>query len=146
MNIDRFRHLAEACGAEIERWPAAERAAARALLASSEEAQRALGQARVLDAWLDLAAPAVDDASAARVLAAIERRLDPPPTTTWVPGAAGSTRSSVWSAAGFLALMGVCGFVLGHLELVTLWRSTAPLESGFTALVASSSPSLAWDQ
>ncbi|WP_109122531.1 hypothetical protein [Azospirillum sp. TSO22-1] len=145
MNIDRFRHLAEACGAEIERWPASERAAARALLAASEDAQRALGQARVLDAWLDLAAPAVNDADAERVLAAIERRLAPP-TTAWIPGAAGSTRRSVWSAAGFLALMGVCGFVLGQFELVTLWRSTAPQESGFTALVASSSPSLAWDQ
>lgn len=146
MNIDRFRHLAEACGGDIARWPPAERVAAHALLATSAEARRLLDDARALDALLKRAMPAVSDAQTDRVLAAIERGLDPPPVGAgWspVPGAA---RRSTWSAAGLLALMGLCGFVLGDLEIVTLWQNLAPPASGFTTLVASSSPSLAWDQ
>lgn len=145
MNIERFRHLAEAYGAEIERWPAAERAAARALPERSAEAQRALGQAGVLDAWLALAAPEIGDAQADRVLHAIEDRLDPPFATRWIPGAGVPSRS-VWPAAGFLALMGLFGFVLGDLGLVSLWPRAVTPASGFSIIVASSTPSIAWDQ
>lgn len=145
MNIDRFRHLAEARGADIARWPPAERVGAHALLAASPEARHLLDDARTLDAWLDRAMPAVSDAQAERVLAAIERRLAPPARGGWMFGS-GAVRRPTWPAAGLLAVMGLCGFVLGDLEIVTLWQNLAPPASGFTTLVASSSPSLAWDQ
>ena len=75
MNIARFRHLADACGADIARWPTAEHADATSLLARSEEAQRVLARARVLDAWIALGAPEVEDAQVERVHDAIMNRV-----------------------------------------------------------------------
>lgn len=154
MTIERFRQLAEAYGAQIERWPAADRAAARALAERSDEARRALAQARILDAWLELAAPAVDDAQVDRVFDAIQDRIDPPAAAGWIAGGwiaggwiggAGGASRSLWPAVGFLALMGLFGFVLGDLGVVSLAPRPAPA-SGFTTLVASTSFPIAWDQ
>ncbi|WP_448192414.1 hypothetical protein [Azospirillum sp. sgz301742] len=142
MNIERFRHLAEAYGAEIERWPAADQDAARALSERSGEARRVLAQGRILDAWLDLAAPEVGDAQVDRVFDAIQDRLDPPAAAAWIAGTGGAPRS-LWPTAGFLALMGLFGFVLGDLGVVSLWPAPP---SGFTSLVASTSSPIAWDQ
>lgn len=145
MNIERFRHLAEACGAEITRWPASEQAAARELAGRSPEARQALAQARILDAWLDLAAPApVSDAQADRVLRGIEARLDPP-AVPWPLLAGHDARSSAWRTAGFLALMGLSGFLLGDLGIVPLGHQEASTPT-LATLVASSSSSIAWDQ
>lgn len=61
MTPERFAHLAHAYGAQLQRWPAAERDAARQLLASDDaQANAALQQAQWLDGHLDqylLAAP-----------------------------------------------------------------------------------------
>ena len=61
MTPERFAQLAEAYGAQLQRWPAEERAAAQRLLASdAAQAQAALQQAQWLDGQLDgyrLAAP-----------------------------------------------------------------------------------------
>lgn len=54
MTPERFHHLADAYGADLRRWPAAERASAQALLAEGNvEALDALNQARWLDGLLD---------------------------------------------------------------------------------------------
>ena len=54
MTPERFTHLAEAYGADLHRWPAAERAGAQALLAEGNaEVLEALNQARWLDGLLD---------------------------------------------------------------------------------------------
>ncbi|WP_029415933.1 hypothetical protein [Brevundimonas bacteroides] len=59
MNADRMRELAEAWGGDLRRWPAAERSAAEDFAATRPEAaDRALFEARQLDAALD-AAPRV---------------------------------------------------------------------------------------
>ncbi|MCK6554813.1 hypothetical protein L6Q96_09570 [Candidatus Binatia bacterium] len=55
MPLARLRALVDAYGANPERWPAAERAAAEQLLRTSPEAQRYRDAAAGLDALLDLA-------------------------------------------------------------------------------------------
>ncbi len=82
MNLERFAILIDAYGSDAGRWPAAERRAAQALLASSAEAQQMMQEAASFDALLR--APAEIEPSAAlkaRVLA----RVAPRPTiaTTW---------------------------------------------------------------
>jgi anti-sigma factor RsiW len=54
MTPERFTHLADAYGADLHRWPATERASARALLAEGNpELVEALNEARWLDGLLD---------------------------------------------------------------------------------------------
>lgn len=111
MTISRFHHLAQVHGADIERWPAQVRAAARELLAGSPEAQRIMAEAADLDRWLDRAAHQATDAQMERLFAAIDGQLDTLPAvpTTAVPPRA----RSAWRAAGFLAGMAILGFVAG---------------------------------
>jgi hypothetical protein len=52
---DRFRKLAEAYGSELERWPSAERTAARELILKRPELRSVLKAEAELDAWLDSA-------------------------------------------------------------------------------------------
>lgn len=52
---DRFRKLAEAYGSELQRWPAAERNAARELILNRPELRACLTAEAELDAWLDSA-------------------------------------------------------------------------------------------
>jgi hypothetical protein len=107
MTPDRFRVLLDSCGADLRRWPAAERDAARALLASDPAALRAAhAEAALLDRDLDaheVAAPA----------AALIDRI------AGAAAAAGRTRSwwrvePFWPRAGW-ALTGVAGAVAGAL-------------------------------
>ena len=54
MTPERFTHLADAYGADLQRWPATERAGAQALLAEGNpELVEALNEARWLDGLLD---------------------------------------------------------------------------------------------
>jgi hypothetical protein len=60
MNAERMRDLAEAWGGDLRRWPTAEREAAEAFARiQPEAAERALFEARQLDAALDAAPRAV---------------------------------------------------------------------------------------
>lgn len=61
MMLSQFQDLVDRLGAEPEQWPAAERADATALLASSQPARQILDEARALKAALTgpaIAAPA----------------------------------------------------------------------------------------
>ncbi len=49
----RFRKLADAYGGKLERWPAAERQAARELVLKRPELRACLTEEAELDAWLD---------------------------------------------------------------------------------------------
>ena len=70
MDLERFEHLADAYGADLRRWPEAEREAARRLLAADPRAGRVLDAADVLDAFLDKAPrPAPSYALRERVIA-----------------------------------------------------------------------------
>ena len=66
MKLKRFQHLLFAYGADIGRWPEAERHAARALVASSPAAAAAQHEAARLDNALHQIEPQVSAASVAR--------------------------------------------------------------------------------
>lgn len=53
MTLEAFQHLADAYGANLERWPDAKRSAATRLLAASATARASLVEARALDRLLD---------------------------------------------------------------------------------------------
>jgi len=74
MTLERLRALIAAYGGKPSNWPAAERAAAEALLARSPEARAALAEAEPLDTLLD-AVPALAPSPALRaaVLAGMPR-------------------------------------------------------------------------
>ncbi len=125
MTLSRFHHYAQVHGADIERWPAPVRAAARVLQADSDEARRILAEAAELDRWLDRAAHQATDAQVARLLAAIDEQIDsftpadrpdtaPPPPV----------RSPWPAAAGFLVGMALLGFLAGDPAL--LYRNSEP--------------------
>ncbi len=65
MTLERMRALVAAYGGKPANWPAAERAAAEALLARSPEARAALAEAEPLDTLLD-AVPALAPSPALR--------------------------------------------------------------------------------
>ena len=108
MDIQRFEQLSAAYGADLRRWPEAEREAAASLVAGEPEASAAvLREADGLDGLLDTSRPPVPSAflreavirsarrSHARSLADAWSRL-------WLPGAAAAA-----CAAGML-----CGAIL----------------------------------
>jgi len=53
MNLQRFQQILDAYGANPQRWPMAERAAAQAFLQQSVDAQALLDEAQNIDAMLD---------------------------------------------------------------------------------------------
>ena len=55
MTLDRFEYLADAYGADLRRWPEAEREAARRLMAADPRAGVVLSEADLLDVLLDAA-------------------------------------------------------------------------------------------
>lgn len=143
MKITRFIHLTESYGAEIGRWPEAERAAARALAAESPEARRALAQARELDILLSVAEPAVGDTREERVFAAIMERVERPVPRGPVPRgpAPWTLPRGVWPAAGFLAAMAVLGVLAGG-----LFQAHSGGAGDLASLVSPPSYTIAWNQ
>lgn len=108
---ERFRHITEAYGPSPERWPAAERDAALALLdAGDVQVLVALAEARALDGMLDAHAVAAPSPELAR------RIVDSAPA---VPGRAFWRRPRIWfSGVGFVGA-GAAGVAAGAL-LVSL--------------------------
>ena len=126
MELDRFKALAAAYGGRPVRWPAAERAAAEALMARSPEAcaavlDEAAGLDDVLDSWH---APPPSADLRATVLAAAPK--------------AGVRRPRLWEAwlpgAG-LAAIGVAGVICGA-TLVSFAAADARADAIVTAAAA----------
>lgn len=98
MDLERFEHLADAYGADLRRWPEAEREAARVLMAADPRAGLVLGEADVLDALLDAAPrPTPSHVLRERVIADaagahLGRRRSPWGPFAWMSGAG-------WAAA-----------------------------------------------
>ncbi len=79
MTMTRFGALAEAYGGDLDRWPEAERGAARALLAASDAARTALAAAQHFDAALAcLPAPPPAPARLRAAVAALKPAAAPP--------------------------------------------------------------------
>ncbi len=103
MDLQRFRWLLDAYGADLERWPEAERDAARALLIRSPEAAEARRETAELDRLMWQPGPAPSTASIERVVARV------------AAAAGGVRRTALWPQVALLAGMAVLGFAAGWL-------------------------------
>jgi hypothetical protein len=110
MTPARFESLIAAYGADPARWPAAERAAAEALLARAPELRARTAQAAALDTALDRwpspAPPALDaEQLAARVSAMPQGRV--------VAFRPRRRAAALWPNAAGLAAAALAGFLIG---------------------------------
>lgn len=131
MTPDRFRTLAAIHGADLARWPHAERGAAARVLRSDPQLAAELDiEARVDDA-LRRITPAVSDERCERVAADVLDRIDrldlDPTMQPWTPP------RSLWPAMALLLCMGVLGYVAGG----TTTAEADALTPGLGELVAS---------
>ncbi|WDU65365.1 hypothetical protein LRS56_13510 [Pseudomonas poae] len=103
MTPERFVYLADAYGADLHRWPAAEQVAAQALLDSGDvNALDAVHQARWLDRRLDSHAPAFADPALIREI------RQSAPRSFW-------SRYAGWLSPAGLVGVGIAGIVTGML-------------------------------
>jgi hypothetical protein len=114
MKLERFKHLLDTHGADLERWPAARRRQAEELLAESPEAIRLWRKAAQLDDLLGKAEPRVTAASIERVMAALAN----PPLRGPRPAMIGARFGRGWAPTALLGGMALLGFVVGASELV----------------------------
>ena len=110
LDLDRLEALLEAYGADPERWPAAEREPAVALLARSAEARAMQREAARLDRMLDLAAPPTPSPE---LLADILAGASVSPWRRWA--AVLWPFGPIWKPASALVLAGLLGVATGLL-------------------------------
>lgn len=118
MKPRRFRKLLGSYGANPERWPEDERAAAVALLAASSEARALRDQAETLDRMLDTyRVDAADDRLPAQILAAPHNPAFAPAGFDPKAGRREVHWRGIWPR--FAALAGACvlGFIIGTTDL-----------------------------
>lgn len=146
MTLGRFATILEAYGADHARWPDAERDAAIAFAATSEQAGALIAEARALDLALDIAPEAqVSDALVARILATApqpqSQALGAGSTAPQARGLVdriGDTLAALWPQqsvlrpAGLLAASLSLGFFVG-MNNVT---ATAATETGDEDLIS----------
>ncbi|HEX9462856.1 MAG TPA: hypothetical protein VGB82_09675 [Alphaproteobacteria bacterium] len=120
MNPNRLKTLLDAYGADPRRWPAAERAAAQALLVSSVDARAAVQDAQRLDALLDRVPVSADAVADPALLAAIIATTVPPagrrPARPWTEAFAARFAFG-WPNFAALAAAAVVGFLIGWTDL-----------------------------
>ncbi|UKJ77933.1 hypothetical protein [Azospirillum brasilense] len=136
MTLKEFKRFADLYGGDIDRWPRTDGVDALILLENSAEARAILADAAALDALLDRAAPAVEESSVQRVMDGIAARLDAPAEAAPVPWSLSAPPMRFWPTAGFLAAMGMVGFlaaVQGILPVQT------PQANGYAEVVVTSS-------
>ncbi|NWA66323.1 hypothetical protein [Pseudomonas reactans] len=105
MTLERFAYLADAYGANLQRWPLAERGAAQALLdGGNVSAREVLDQASWLDAQLDSHQLAFTDPALARQI----RLSAPRRMSFW-------SRYAAWLSPAGLVGVGIAGVVTGML-------------------------------
>ena len=114
MKVERFQELAEAYGADLRRWPAADRAAAEALLlAQPVMIERLLFEAAKTDAVLQTStAPQVSMALRDRVIASATAAGLSPRRVQWIAGRLAWLSGAGWAAAA-------CAGVVFGLNLTT---------------------------
>lgn len=113
MSLDGFARRLAARGPVLARWPAAEAAAATALLRASAEARRLLAEAAALDAALQATLPHPSAAAVARLQAGVARAIArqplPVPPGPW-HGLGHSLHPVGWGA---LVVLGAMALWLG---------------------------------
>jgi hypothetical protein len=121
MTPERFRRLTEAYGALPDHWPAAERAAAEALLARGDpDALAALDEARALDVYLTMHAVVEPDGSLVRRVVASapsSRRAGRP---AW-------QQPRWWLSGAGIVGVGVAGIAAGVVALSLIVPAARPV-------------------
>lgn len=113
MRLSIFQRRLDAHGADLSAWPAAERAAAEALLARSDAARRARDEAARLEALLRAETPRADARLRAAILAIPQEhaQVRPAPATAaaprrwrprWLPWAPAFAALAASAAVGFI--------------------------------------------
>jgi hypothetical protein len=115
MKLERFLYLLDAYGADLRRWPEADRTPGQLLLATSADAARAQREAVRLDSLLRRAAPAISDASVERVLGAVAHPRSPEDDGLYATVVASVGRR--WIPPALLGFMAILGFVVGLVDL-----------------------------
>ncbi|MGY0714627.1 hypothetical protein [Azospirillum argentinense] len=137
MTLKEFKRFADLYGGDIDRWPATDGVDALTLLENSAEARAILADAAALDALLDRAAPAVDEDSVHRVMDGIAARLDAPPAERVpAPWTLSAPPMRFWPTAGFLAVMGMAGFLAAAQGVLPVQSAQA---NGYAEVVVNSS-------
>jgi anti-sigma factor RsiW len=135
MTPTRFQFLLDAYGADLRSWPAAERAAAEALLAGSPEAAEARRMAIRLQRALEQTVPEVSDDAVGRVLDALDRIPLPVQAAATAPPKPATYR---WVPPAVLGLVAVLGFLVGMDDLATDAASSS--QAGFVSGVLTTDP------
>ena len=111
MRLSIFQRRLDAHGADLSAWPAAERAAAEALLARSDAARRARDEAARLEALLRAEPPGADARLRAAILALPQEhgQVRPAPAAApyrwrprWLPWAPAFAALAASAAVGFI--------------------------------------------
>jgi hypothetical protein len=150
MTRQQFEHLLDAYGADLQRWPDAQRQAARALIARDDAARAAHDEAARLDALLDTFAPPAPHDAADRVAAAL-RALPPQGAAVDLGPVAGwaAALAELWwelravpRIPSIVAVL-LCGLVVGFasLGLTHLGGGHAGLSVDLSALLFEPTPS-----
>jgi len=140
MTPERFHVLLDACGADLRRWPEAERDAARELLATGPSALRAAcAEAALLDRSLDAYEVIGPDAALIERIAAAAPALatdaaSSEPIAGALPSAASPARRARpwWQGAGFFwpragwALTGLAGAIAGAMVVSVVLGDAGP--------------------
>ena len=120
MTPERFRSLLDAYGADLRRWPEAERDAAHAVAGDRAELRAAVAEAAMLDRELDcheIAAPAA--ALIDRIVAAAASSSADAPSRPWW------RTNPFWPGAGW-ALTGLAGALAGALLVSVALGDSSP--------------------
>jgi hypothetical protein len=157
--LDRFRRGLETYGADLARWPEAERSAARSLMAASAEARALHQEEAALDRLL-AKAPAVSASRHDRVADAIMAAIASPAPAERATGTSGNVialparprrlgaprsaerlakplpRRQIWQAAAGLAASLAIGIMIGTFDLAPSSMTSALLGSASDLEVA----------
>jgi hypothetical protein len=136
MTLAQLERLLDTYGAAPEHWPAAERAAAERLLATSTEAQSLLAAARRLDETIAAAMRSEpSQADVERLVGAFARPLPPQRHgfARWWPAALARVDfAPAWPRVAVLACVAALGFAVGLTNVSA--RLAADLSPRFAAL------------
>ncbi|MBP2232084.1 hypothetical protein J2847_005409 [Azospirillum agricola] len=126
MTLKEFKRYAAVHGANLDRWPPQVAPEALALLDLNEDARRELADAALTDGLLDAATvPAIPTEREQRVHDRILERLAERTVPEFVPWFLAKPPIRIAPTAGFLAMMGVLGFLSYNQGILTTQRANS---------------------
>jgi anti-sigma factor RsiW len=138
----RLQHLLDVYGAELARWPQAQRSAAERLVAADPAAAAARARARELDRLIARDPLPADAGEAARVIHRIETRRLPPQRRRflwrrWPTELLDLDFAPAWPRLAALAGVAAVGFMIGLTDLAGPLAPSASGDEGATVVADS---------